>query len=115
MRAKEEGQTPTLSDSSPALRSTEVPERSPPEFWARALRFQFLYSLSGLLLGTVCMLLGTLLFLFGLTGDTTWTASMMGFDSKLTDAAPGTVLFVVGLFVVVLTRYVVRIRPRKHA
>ncbi|HVH64832.1 MAG TPA: hypothetical protein VM674_02260 [Candidatus Acidoferrum sp.] len=35
---------------------------------------------------------------------------MIGFQSKLSDAAPGTVLFVIGLAVVWLTRFAVGVR-----
>ncbi len=34
-----------------------------------------------------------------------WTAEFLGANSKISDAAPGAVLFIVGLFTVFLTRY----------
>ena len=114
MPSKQDAKRQVLSDSGVALRSTDVPDSMPESFWRPALRFQFLYSLSGLILGGVCMALGALMFVFGIAGKTTWTASAMGLESTLTDSAPGGVLFVVGMFVVIITRYVVRVRPRKH-
>jgi hypothetical protein len=78
-------------------------------FQAQALRYKFIYSMTGLFLGLVSMLGGIVLFLNGVTGTTSWTAQILGNTSNLTDAAPGAVLFVVGLFVVIATRYRVSI------
>jgi hypothetical protein len=78
-------------------------------FHARALRYKFIYSMTGLLLGLVSMLGGIVLFLNGVAGSTSWTAKILGNESTITDAAPGAVLFVVGLFVVIATRYRVKI------
>jgi hypothetical protein len=78
-------------------------------FNARALRYKFIYSMTGLFLGLVSMLGGIALFLNGVAGETSWTAKIVGKESTITDAAPGAVLFVVGLFVVIATRYRVKI------
>jgi hypothetical protein len=43
-------------------------------------------------------------------GSSSWIGEFIGVQSKLSDAAPGTVLFVVGLAVVWLTRFAVRVR-----
>lgn len=69
------------------------------------MRFRLLYSMAGLVLGLVCVLGGILLFIRGVSGATSWTANLVGVESKVTDAAPGAVLFIVGLFLVVATRY----------
>lgn len=79
----------------------------------QALRYRFIYSMTGLFLGLVSMLGGIALFLHGVAGSTSWTAKILGNESTITDAAPGAVLFVVGLFVVVATRYRVKIDRRK--
>ena len=52
--------------------------------------------------------LGIVLFFLGITGAVSWTAKVLGAESQLVDAAPGVVLFVVGLFVVLVTRYDVK-------
>jgi hypothetical protein len=74
-----------------------------------SLRHKFIYSMTGLVLGLLCMIGGVVMFLNGVAGSTNWTAKILGSESTITDAAPGAVLFVVGLFVVLVTRYKVTI------
>ena len=94
-------------------RRSEIPKRMPREqqeaFYRQALRYRFIYSMTGLALGFVSMVGGIALFLNGVTGSTSWAAKILGTESRLTDAAPGAVLFLVGLFVVVVTRYKIRL------
>jgi hypothetical protein len=90
-------------------------------FWGRLAVLQLIYSLSGLVFGLACIVGGILLFFHGVAGSSSWIGEFIGVQSKLSDAAPGTVLFVVGLAVVWLTRFAVRvrqpieIRARAHA
>ena len=79
-------------------------------FWGRLAVLQLIYSLSGLVLGLACIVGGILLFFHGVAGSSSWIGEFIGVQSKLSDAAPGTVLFVVGLAVVWLTRFAVRVR-----
>ena len=79
-------------------------------FWGRLATLQLIYSLAGLLLGLACIIGGILLFFHGVTGSSSWVGEVIGVKSRLSDAAPGTVLFVVGLAVVWLTRFAVRVR-----
>lgn len=76
-----------------------------PGTWQQAVKEQGKYSRAGLAAGVVCILLGVVLFLLGVTGNIQWSASVLGFSSKLTDAAPGAVLFVVGVIVIVVTAF----------
>jgi hypothetical protein len=69
-----------------------------------ALKFRFAFAIVGLALGLVCIVGGIILTLSGAVGHTTWTTSILGFSSKLNDAAPGVLLFVVGIAVIFLTR-----------
>lgn len=69
-----------------------------------------IYSLAGLVFGAACILGGIGLFLHGVVGSSSWVGSMIGVQSKISDAAPGTVLFVVGLAVVWVTRFAIRVR-----
>lgn len=71
---------------------------------------QLIYSLAGLVFGLACIVGGILLFFHGVAGSSSWVGEFIGVQSKLSDAAPGTVLFVVGLAVVWLTRFAVRVR-----
>ena len=68
-------------------------------------RYRLIYSLGGLILGLACILGGIVLFLRGVSGATSWTAKLLGAESNITDAAPGAILFIVGLFLVVTTRF----------
>jgi hypothetical protein len=80
-------------------------------FWGRLATLQLIYSLAGLVLGLACVAGGILLFVHGVAGSSSWVGEFIGVKSRLSDAAPGTVLFVVGLAVVWLTRFSVRVRP----
>ena len=79
-------------------------------FWGRLAVLQLIYSLAGLVFGLTCIVGGILLFFHGVAGSSSWVGEFIGVQSKLSDAAPGTVLFVVGLAVVWLTRFAVRVR-----
>jgi hypothetical protein len=71
----------------------------------RGMRYKFIYSICGLVLGFVCIIGGIALFLNGVAGATSWTAKFLGASSSINDAAPGSVLFIVGLFIVFVTRF----------
>ena len=73
-------------------------------------RYQLVYSLAGLVFGIMCVTGGVVLFLNGVVGSTSWTAKILGAESNISDAAPGALLFVTGLFVTFVTRYVVKVR-----
>ena len=79
-------------------------------FWGRLAMLQLIYSLAGLVLGLACIVGGILLFFHGVAGSSSWVGEVIGVKSKLSDAAPGTVLFIVGLAVVWVTRFAVRVR-----
>jgi hypothetical protein len=79
----------------------------------RAIRGEFIYAMSGLILGLACIAGGIILGLHGVTGSTSWTAKLFGLQSQINDAAPGVVLFIVGIFFVVATRPKVKLRDLK--
>lgn len=87
------------------------PEAVDKELWQRVLLYQFLYSIAGLLSGLLCVLGGILLVVNGFAGDGKWTAQFFGVT--VSDAAPGVVLFIVGVALVQLTRFTVRLSPKK--
>ncbi|ENF8746773.1 hypothetical protein ABRI18_000339 [Vibrio fluvialis] len=68
-------------------------------------KYELINAILGQFLGLVCILGGVALFFNGVAGSTSWTAKILGAESTITDAAPGVVLFIVGLFFVVVTRY----------
>jgi hypothetical protein len=71
---------------------------------------QLKYSTKGLIAGLICIALGTILLAFGVLGDVSWTAKILGTESVLANAAPGTVLFIIGLLIIVVTRYVLNFK-----
>lgn len=72
------------------------------------VRFQFIYSSLGLLLGLTCMIFGSILFLRGVTGSTDFSSKILGAENKITEAAPGGLLFLTGLSIVYVTRFSVK-------
>ena len=102
------------------------PDPKARQLWARLARLQLIYSLAGLVFGLGCIVGGLGLFLHGVAGSTSWVGDFIGVQSRLADAAPGTILFIVGLLVVWLTRFSIRVRqpieirneppqaPRRH-
>lgn len=73
------------------------------------MRYKLMYALGGLVVGVTCMVLGSVLVLSGVAASTDWTFKLLGIaESNLTDAGPGVVLFVVGLFSIYATRYTVK-------
>ncbi len=97
------------------LQFTLVALELPPDprerhFWSRLATLQLIYSLAGLVLGLACVIGGILLFFHGVVGASSWVGEVIGVKSQLSDAAPGTLLFVVGLAVVFLTRFSARFR-----
>ncbi len=81
------------------------------------LKLKFVYSLSGLILSLACILAGALLGLSDVVGHTSFTASLLGLSTQLTGwsgfecrarpirAAPRVIVFVVGIFMVFITRF----------
>ena len=91
----------------PPMRAMFVGHHSD-ELIEQVSRHQLVYSICGLVLGSLCVIGGLALFLAGVTGKMSWTAKFLGASSEILDAAPGAVLFIVGLFVVFVTRYVLK-------
>jgi hypothetical protein len=71
-------------------------------------KLKFAYSMTGLFLGLACIIAGVVLGLAGVTSHTSWTASALGLSTNMTDATPGIIIFVVGIFFVWMTRFKVR-------
>ena len=68
------------------------------------LKLKFVYSIVGLLVGLSCIIAGVVLGVNGVVGHTSWTASLLGLTTSMNDAAPGVIVFVVGIFIVLITR-----------
>ncbi len=75
-----------------------------------AISLEYAYAFAGVAAGIVLVVLGCVLFLYGIVGTSSWSARFLGMESDLIDAAPGAILFVVGIAVFWITRPRVRIR-----
>ena len=64
----------------------------------------------GLIAGLIVILFGVLLCIIGVAGGTSWTTSILGFESSISDATPGVVIAIVGLVIVFITRPKVEIK-----
>ena len=78
-----------------------------------AITGEYRYAMLGISLGVLSILGGILLGLHGVGGHTSWTAKFLGLQSQINDAAPGVVLFIVGLFMLLITKPRVRLRDLK--
>ncbi len=87
------------------LRYSLVDSRTNDETQIVLAKYQLIYSVIGLLLGLSCILGGIFLFALGVTGAMSRDLLILGSESKIINAAPGAVLFIVGLFLVVVTKY----------
>jgi len=70
----------------------------------QAVKGEYQYAKLGLFLGLATIIGGIILGLNGVTGHTSWTAKLLGLESNINDAAPGVVLFIVGIFFVYITK-----------
>jgi C4-dicarboxylate transporter len=77
---------------------------------AAAVKSEYQYAKLGLALGLASIIAGTILGLHGVTGATSWTAKVLGLESKINDAAPGVVLFIVGIFYVWITKPKIKLK-----
>jgi hypothetical protein len=74
---------------------------------------EYTYGMLGLILGMAGIIGGIVLCLHGVAGHTSWTAPALGLSSSINDAAPGVVLFVVGVFFVLITKPKVTLKNLK--
>ena len=100
-------------DQTVSMNQIRTPQSFPTEkehtYWTQTTQYHFWYSMAGLVLGLACIVAGVVLFLNGVAGSTSWVAKAFGVaESNLSDAPPGVVVFIVGLFVVWATRFDVR-------
>jgi hypothetical protein len=103
-RTKPEKQVGTTARKGRAKLSNQVVHSHAAEILSQAIKNEYRYATLGLVLGLCAILGGTILALHGIVGHTSWTASLLGFESKINDAAPGAILFIVGIFFVFITK-----------
>ena len=99
------------SSDGDALYELEVPHTCDgADSYGRFAWLQFIYSMAGLVVGLVCLGGGIVLFLNGIAGETSWTAKVIGLESDISDAAPGSLLFIAGVFIIFITRFSIKVR-----
>lgn len=64
---------------------------------------EYRYAKLGLILGFAAIIGGVILGINGVVGSTSWSAKLFGLETHINDAAPGVVLFIVGLFMIIMT------------
>jgi hypothetical protein len=84
--------------------AAHAPGSSSKEIIAQSIAGEYSYAKLGLILGLTSIAGGVVMGLHGVVGHTSWTAKALGIESNLSDAAPGVVLFIVGLFMIWATR-----------
>jgi hypothetical protein len=73
MQEQNEVGKPASADARDVKR-LEVRSRLSENYWNSATKYQFWYSTVGLVIGTICVLSGVVLFFHGVGGTTSWTA-----------------------------------------
>lgn len=87
------------------VNSSQVHKNTTPETQALLVKCQLIYSVIGLIFGVFAIFGGIYLFGQGVIGSSDWEIKLLGAESKIEQAAPGAILFIVGLFMVFITRY----------
>ena len=92
------------------LRRIDISGSVPPDIQRDLIRQQYVVSMAAMTLGAIAIVCGAALTWLGLEGTIQWSFSAFGVKSKLADAGPGALLFVVGVLIIALNRFSVRIR-----
>ena len=85
------------SQGAPQPTSTGIPMSGSASVIMESIKWEYRYAMLGLVLGLASIIGGVVLSLNGVAGSTSWTASLLALNSKVNDAAPGVVLFIIGL------------------
>ena len=92
-----------FKDSNP---EAEIPySAKTSHLWKRVALFQMIYSMTGLLAGLICIIIGMIPFINGYLGTSSITAKIIGSEININDTAPGGILFAVGLLVIYITKF----------
>lgn len=89
----------------------QLPKKSVDKKLANKLsKYQMIYSTLGLIGGIVCIFGGIYLFILGISGNISWITKITGIESNISNAAPGAILFIVGLFIIWITKFKVKLK-----
>jgi hypothetical protein len=98
------------TSSGPRLDRVDISKKVSPTVQKKLIAQQFAVSMVSLVLGALATTAGVVLTMLGLTGTIQWSFSGFGINSKLANASPGIFLCVVGVLIIALNRFVVKIR-----
>lgn len=85
------------------IHSVEIKPSTPVGLQEKLAEAEFRKGREGLVAGVLCIISGMALCYLGIKGTMTWTAKILGSESKMWDASPGAILFIVGVFIIMIT------------
>jgi len=110
MESNEEKQVRSKINVSRMLCSVKIVGHVEADIVNKSIKVQTMYSIAGLIIGTFIVGLAYFLVVHGIAyPDSSWSLRLLGMESQLSDAGPGVILMVVGLFVIYVTRLKIEI------
>ena len=93
-----------LDDNLPA---SDIPKSiKSTKLWDKVVKFQFIYSILGMITGIIFMVIGILLFINGLDdGNSELSIKILNSSFDIKKATPSGILFLVGLIIVFITKF----------
>jgi hypothetical protein len=107
---EEERRSFAASDDVSSVEEVEVPPDIDPEVIKEAVRAQRTVSIIGYVVGGIAVLAGIAIFALGLSEAIEWEIEGFGLSSKVQTSAAGVVIAIIGLLVIMVSRFSVRIR-----
>jgi hypothetical protein len=100
---------PAGDDDGPA-RAEEVrlPPNAPEQVWREAIRGQRTFSLIGYAIGGIVIIAGIVIFVLGINESINLEIEGLGLSSKVQTSAAGVVIALIGLVVIVVSRFSIR-------
>ncbi len=75
------------------------------KMWSKAIFYHFVYSMIGMIIGILSLISGVYLFYIGITQGSEWEFNILGIKSTMSNAMPGTILFLIGFLIIRVSRY----------
>lgn len=95
-----------MNDRKIRLQKLTVPSGLSEEFWQKALNKSFVYSIIGLICGLILAVFGLVLFLNGITSETSnLFMKVLGLNTGLEDFPAGMGFLVMGIVLIFVTRF----------
>lgn len=73
--------------------------------WSRVVKFQFLYSILGLVIGFILISIGVFLVTQSIGNKSELSIKILNYFFNIKQAAPGGILFIIGLVVIIITKF----------